>query len=205
MPIVNAYRQRMTGGDPSGVLVICTANRCRSPLAEQLLGRALREQALGWVVQSAGTDVRGNELTDPAVLTVLAERGIHASPWQARPLVRDLIDESELVLTAERAHRGSVLRLQPNAVHRTFTLLEFARMLTAVPPDKRGAAATNPADLIAHAEVGRPYAGVPRSKDDLRDPIGRPLQQFRECADAISDAIDRILAAAAGSSPRDPA
>jgi len=67
----------MTLSEPSfGVLFVCTANHCRSPIAEHLLRRELASRDLDWSVASAGTRAEVLITVDYSVRTpVLAFRG----------------------------------------------------------------------------------------------------------------------------------
>ena len=44
------------------------------------------------------------------------------------PSTGELIEQSDLILTAEAKHRASVVAQCPAALHRTFTLVQFARL-----------------------------------------------------------------------------
>jgi protein-tyrosine-phosphatase len=189
-------------GSVSGsVLVVCTANQCRSPLAEHQLRHALAAAGLDWTVESGGFYARTGEPLDPDVGAVLTELNVAVQPgWVSRRLDAGMIERADLVLTAERAHRAAVVTLVPSAVNRTFTLLEFARML----PTDAGTGATTPAQLIRAAEADRVFAGPTRDSDDLADPINQGRQKFRACAAEISRAVDRIVSCAATYEVRTP-
>lgn len=177
------------------MLVVCTANRHRSPLAEHQLRQAARVAGLDWTVGSAGVRAVAGLPMDPDVSAVLGELGIApAAQWASRRLSAALIDQADLVLTAERAHRAAVTALVPAAVTRTFTLLEFARSLPAEPT---GAPGGTPQGLIDIVEAGRIHTGPSRDSDDLADPINQGRQMFRVCAQEISRAVARILSNAA--------
>lgn len=174
------------------VLVVCTANQHRSPLAEHQLRHAARAAGLDWTVSSAGVYAVAGRPIDPDVAAVLGELGIQpAAHWTSRRLNAAMIEQADLVLTAERAHRAAVTALVPTAVTRTFTLLEFARSLPAEATDR---ADGTPQGLIDIVEAGRIHAGPSRSSDDLADPINQGRQMFRVCAREINRAVVRILA-----------
>ena len=189
------------GAVSGSVLVVCTANQCRSPLAEHLLQHALTSAGVDWTVSSAGFQPRAGSPLDPDVSAVLTESGVPLRPdWTSRRIDADLIARADLVLTAERVHRAAVVALVPAAVNRTFTLLEFARTLPVL--DGTGGTgsdteASTPAQLIRLAEAERVYTGPSRDSDDLADPINRGRQRFRDCAEQISRAVDRIVSCAA--------
>lgn len=193
--------------DPEGpvgafrVLVVCTANQCRSPLAEYLLRDALTTLpgTGGWAVGSAGVVARDGRPMDPAAAVVLTERGLDVSGFARRRLTRELIARSDLVLTASREHRGQVAQLYPGALSRLFTLQQFGHLLSRTAP--LGLAAPGGADgptagraLITAAAAGRAELPGRTVADDLADPIGQPIGAFRDCAATIDRAVAAVLA-----------
>ena len=110
-----ADREPISAGNRAGtVLIVCTANQYRSPLAEALLREALVKLGRTDIaVRSAGTDaVTGAQIAD-SVLIQLARDGIHPTHTSARPLTSQLVERADLILTAERSHRSKVVRLSP--------------------------------------------------------------------------------------------
>ena len=97
------------------VLVVCTANVCRSPLAARLLGEMLEVP-----VFSAGSRAR---FADPAC-PVASPGVLHCSV----PLERTHVRAASLVLGASREHRSAAVALLPSAQTRAFTLLQAARL-----------------------------------------------------------------------------
>jgi protein-tyrosine phosphatase len=97
------------------VLFVCTANICRSPLAEGLLRHRLRALNLGDRVQvlSAGTHAsQPGCRPDPRVEELAAEAGFSLAGIRAKMLTPKLIQSSHYVLVMERAHVRDVERLR---------------------------------------------------------------------------------------------
>jgi protein-tyrosine phosphatase len=93
------------------VLVVCTANVCRSPAAEALLRQHLR--ALGAhrriAVASAGTDVGAPGRTpDPRVIAIAAEKGVSLRGIRATPLSEETLNGVNLVYVMEGAHLDAI-------------------------------------------------------------------------------------------------
>jgi protein-tyrosine phosphatase len=93
----------------------------------------------------------------------------------------------DLVLTMTREHRRSVLQRDPRALRRVFTLAEAAALLPLadrtgldlLPWDQRAG------ELAVRLDAARARrAGG--SEDDIRDPIGQPLEVHREVAVTIA-------------------
>src|SRR5262245_49764041 len=133
------------------VLVVCTGNTCRRPMAEGTLRSLVPpEIASRMVVVSAGTGAaEGIPATSLAIQTC-AENGIDVVAHRSTPLTVSLLRESDLILGMEPGHVERALELVPDAKERTHLITE------------RGA--TSP---------GSPSKGV-------RDPIGGTPDQYRD-------------------------
>jgi protein-tyrosine-phosphatase len=185
-----------TQRDPEqfSVLFVCTANQCRSPMAEHLLRAQLTEAGLSWSVSSAGLQAGAGQGMHPFAARVLESRGIDPGGWSSRRLEPQAVAEADLILTATEVHRSAVARLSPGAMSRTFTLLHFAylirssRAMATVPVTDLGSS------LIGQASSARgslqPLA--PESRD-LADPMGRSFARFRKCATTIDRALLDVL------------
>src|SRR5689334_10256809 len=130
------------------ILLVCTGNICRSPMAQGLLRDQLARRGIDQVhVESCGTAGWDGSPATPEAVAALGEQGIDISSHLARRLVRRLVDGTSLVLGMTTEHRDAVLRMAPDALDRTFTLKEFAyhlRESEAAPegsPEKRLSAA----------------------------------------------------------------
>lgn len=163
------------------ILTVCTANVCRSPLAEGLLRARLPAEA--FIVESAGIRTPPEGRTDPHVVQILNRRGIAVGRLASRQLTGAIAEQSDLVLTATREHRGAVLELHPGALRRTFTLLEFAALAAMAEAD-------SPAALVRAAAASRSQGP---KETDIADPIGRS-DSFHE---QVAEQIDKTVAAIA--------
>src|SRR3954470_7742386 len=121
------------------ILVVCTGNICRSPMAEHLLREGLRQrlgpEADQFVVASAGTyGLTDRPMEQFAQDTLRDRHGIDGSAFRAKALVDEMVIGSDLVLTATRDHRAAAVTLHPQAARKTFTIREFDRLLSVVAP-----------------------------------------------------------------------
>ena len=127
------------------IVVVCTANVCRSPLAAAILDAGLRSSFPGnLTLLSAGTSAQEEQELCQATVRQLAMRRIPAyvaERSRAGQLDAGLVDTADLVLTADTAQRAVVAQLSSAARSRTFTLreatylLEGAARLRASEPD----------------------------------------------------------------------
>lgn len=94
------------------LLIICTANQCRSPLAEVLLRRALTEMGLAdWSVSSAGTWAEDGHAADSRTQAVADEWDLDLSRHRARRVDGPMLADADLVLCMERGQLEA-LRLE---------------------------------------------------------------------------------------------
>lgn len=107
------------------VVLVCTGNICRSPLAEALLKSALQERGVDAVtVTSAGTGAWDGAPASEGAYLVGLERGLDLSGHRARLLTREVVEEADLILTMARHHRARVQELGGEG--RVFVLGEYA-------------------------------------------------------------------------------
>ena len=182
----------MSGPARFRVLHVCTGNICRSPVAEHLmragLAQRLGAEAESFVVESAGTWGHiGSPMEDHAH-TTLASYGVDGADFRARELAAEHVAGADLVLGATREHRAAAVVLHPRAARVTFTLREFARLVSAVDPDglPAGELVDRARALVKAAAARRGLVPpVHPSDDDLEDPYHAPASVFAVCAELI--------------------
>lgn len=117
--------------------MVCTANLCRSPMAEVLLRRALPEAS----VRSMGTRAVAAQAAHPharASVQRLLETDL--SSHRSSPLLPTALRQADFVLVMENEHRDDVLRGAPMLAGRV-RLLGHWRGLEIEDPIGRGEAA----------------------------------------------------------------
>lgn len=177
--------------DPANILVVCTGNICRSPVAAALLSDALPDVA----VLSAGTDATAGARVEPGMLHAAGPLADRLRSHRASVLTAEHVTDATLIVAMTRAHRSAVVALEPRAVRRTFTLLELARLLPEVPPSARAATGGPGArllDLVPFLTTRRfPHPKGPEH-DDIADPFGGPRRGYARAYRAISNAVEGI-------------
>lgn len=107
------------------IVLVCTGNTCRSPMAEVLLREQLRAKfGSDDVVQvmSAGVAAASGAVASPQAVDVMAARGLDLTGHASRPLDDALMNVADLVLTMTRGHRDTILAAYPEMHDRIHTL-----------------------------------------------------------------------------------
>ncbi len=107
------------------VLMVCTGNMCRSPLAAAILKAELTDRgAEGFEVSSAGTGAwEGRPASDSALLVGM-EHGLDISAHRSRHLSRQMVKDADIIFTMSRPHSERVKKLGGDG--RVFLLGEYA-------------------------------------------------------------------------------
>lgn len=107
------------------IVIVCTGNTCRSPMAETLLRELLRDR-LGSEdavrVLSAGVAAGVGSGASPQAVEVMGKRGLDLTGHSSRPLDDAVMNVADLVLTMTRGHRAAILAAWPDKHDRVHTL-----------------------------------------------------------------------------------
>ena len=197
-----------SGPGRAGVLAVCTGNICRSPAVELLLRDRLGAHV---DVASAGVGAVVGAPVNPPMAALLDGAGIATRGFVAQQLTRELVRDASLVLALTRKHRSAVVRLEPAALRRTFTLRELARLLALA---DLGGLPADPAErvveLIARAQASRtaPGAVLPSERaaeDDVIDPSRGDDALYARSWAELTPAVEAIAAVLTPSSATEAA
>ncbi len=149
------------------VLIVCTGNTCRSPMAERILQRQVAARLgcpaaelfeRGIKIISAGIAAFPGGRPSREAIEIMAERGLELGDHSSQPLTERLVRHADLILTMTAGHRQAVISQWPDAAQRTFLVM----------PDQQ----------------------------DISDPIGQPISAYARCAEEIEEGlkswVDRI-------------
>ena len=175
---------------PLKVLYVCTANICSSPFME-LLSRHLVGPDGPVTFASAGTHAVTDTWMSPNMESTLRARGVEAGQsFRSRPLTSGFLQDADLVLTAEAAHRQVILDSDPQSFGKVLTLGQFAQAVGAADSALSGR------DLLA--AVAEPRADADPALD-IPDPYGQGPEAAEACAASIEALLRVVLPALTGS------
>ena len=109
------------------VLIVCTGNLCRSPMAAALLrARLARDEARwDWQVSSAGTWATDGLPASVHAVEEMAGRGIDLRAHRARNVTRELMAGADLILAMARNHAEALRAAFPEHAHKVYLLSEM--------------------------------------------------------------------------------
>ncbi len=147
------------------ILLVCTGNMCRSPMAAGLARQILADRigctpddldAHGFQIASAGTASGGGAGASDNAVRVMADRGIDLTRHRTRPMTVDALGQADYIWVMTRGHHAAAIRCLPQA----------APKVSLVDP------------------AGR----------DVADPIGGDMEVYRACARHLEQALTKRLA-----------
>jgi protein-tyrosine phosphatase len=166
-----------TGSARYGVLFVCTGNICRSPSAEGVFRKHVRDAGLAGqvLIESAGTHgYHQGEGADRRSVAAAQKRGYDLAAHRARRLERPDFFRFELLLALDKGHYATMARMvRPSDGHKLRMLMDFARRHPGV------------------TEVPDPYYGGPEGFE-------RVLDMLEDAAEGLLETVRAALAARTG-------
>ena len=148
---------------PGPIIVVCTANICRSPMAAALLQHALAAQPeplRSLPVISAGVAARAGDPVSENSVLALKKVGLAIAGHTSRPLTQQMLDEASLILCMTESHRA-MIQLQAEPAPKNIHLFrEFMPQ---------------------------------RGDKEIGDPFGGPLKLYEATRDEMVEAIPSLI------------
>lgn len=146
------------------LLFVCTANCCRSPLAEGLFKKLMPDRLSRRVrVKSAGTAAFNGSPASQLAVQVGREVDIDISSHRSQAVNAKLLNDADLILVMEPPHRDRLLEWLPEAGDK----IDFLKT------------------------VGRKPAS--QQETQLADPVGCPIDSYRKCVQEIEDSLAGLV------------
>jgi protein-tyrosine-phosphatase len=110
----------------ANILVVCTANICRSPVAAALLQDRLRRRGLAdWRVTSAGTWAVAPRGASRYSVDLMQRAGLDISGHRSQMVEEGHLRQADLVLTMEVGHAEALRAEFPGEAHKVYLLTEM--------------------------------------------------------------------------------
>lgn len=109
------------------VLFVCTANICRSPMAEALFRRIVNEAfpKEKWRIESAGTWAINSQPASENARLVMHQKGLEIGHHRSRRITKDILSDFDLILTMAKGHKEALILEFPLFARRVFMLSEM--------------------------------------------------------------------------------
>lgn len=100
------------------ILVLCTGNICRSPVAGAMLAARLPEKH----IETAGLNALEGHGVDPKARALAEADGLDVSQHEARQVTVDILQSADLVLVMSDGQRLAVGQMDPATLGKTMLL-----------------------------------------------------------------------------------
>lgn len=140
------------------VLIVCTGNTCRSPMAEGILKSLAKKNNLEIQVKSAGISAFDGDRVANNAIKALEKIGIDISDYKSTLVHQELLDEADLILTMGKNHKEVLISRFPEFKEKIFLLNEYSFGM-----DK---------------EIQDPFGGSLKTYEKARDEIYRALEEI---------------------------
>jgi protein-tyrosine phosphatase len=145
------------------ILVVCTANICRSPVGEAILRDRLHKRDLkDWTVDSAGTWALVGRGASRYGIELMARQGFDLQGHRARFIEERLLQEADLILCMELGHVEALRVEFPAYGNKVYLLAEM---------------------VGKYYSINDPYGG----------PMSEYESMVAELTNIIDDGLDRII------------
>lgn len=180
----------ITNPGEAGIVMLCTANVCRSPMAAALLARRLAALGVTAPVRSAGM-ISSGDPPHPEVISVMASYGIEILSHRSRIVCAADLAPASLVLAMARDNLRHAAITEPGAWPRAFTLKELVRRGEQIGPRPLGEPLSR---WLSRVHAGRERTSLLGDSldDDVADPAGGPLRAYADTAALLDDLVERL-------------
>lgn len=109
------------------LLFVCSANRCRSPIAAAMMQRCVDRAGLakGWQISSAGTWTKHGLPPERKTRQVMRELGFDPEQHRSRSVDHQLLSTADLVILMTESQRDGLKIEFPQFAQRMILLSEF--------------------------------------------------------------------------------
>ncbi|MEO7586862.1 MAG: hypothetical protein ABIS84_02425, partial [Arachnia sp.] len=178
-PQLEEINVQQTVRKPYRMLLVCTANICRSAYADVVARGA---GMTGIEFSSAGTHALVGQGIDPPMAAQVGDRG-NTSAHRARQLTGQMVADADLILAMGVEHRRYILDEWPALGRKVFLMGHVAREMARLPES------VTLEELTSH--LWRHRSADPA--DEVADPYRRGPEVAATCAGVIDAHLNAIL------------
>jgi protein-tyrosine phosphatase len=175
--------------DEFELVLLCTGNRARSPIAEGFLRGLLADLPVR--VRSLGTLELGAAPALPEAIEAAAVLGLDISEHRARPLAGEDLSGADLVVGFEQRHVAAAVVDGGARRDRVFSLPELVELLEESPSQRFGDPVERARRAIADAHAQRGGHSV-SSRAELADPLGQDPSFYRNTVERVRELSTRL-------------
>lgn len=99
----------------NNILMVCTGNVCRSPMAEYYLKDRLKNTQGSLKISSAGIHALADHHATLGAQNALKKHNIDCLQHRGRQITEEIIKQSDLILAAEKLHKYNIIGDYPFA------------------------------------------------------------------------------------------
>ncbi len=146
------------------VLLVCTGNTCRSPMAQAMMQSKLETKFSTLfsassikpaVACSAGISAMAGGRASIEAVNAMQEKGLNLQRHESSPLSQRLVERADMILTMTSSHRQAIVSRWPNLANKTFP--------------------------------------ISMDGGEISDPFGGPIEMYRACASQLDRCLDHWL------------
>lgn len=112
------------------VLFVCTGNICRSPTAEGVFRKQVRDAGLEHLIEADSAGTHGYHIGEPPDArsqSAAKDRGYDLSTLRARQVQKQDFAAFDYLVAMDRGHQSILMRLAPaNGAHKVRLMMSFA-------------------------------------------------------------------------------
>lgn len=148
---------------------------------------------LGGAVSVRSAGIAAGRYLCPETIETAIEKGLDAETLRPTQLTAEMLREADLIVTMTRDHAAEVLDLAPEVAEKTFTLKELSTLLASSPASEASTQRDGVVARIAELHRRRASGPVAGAIEDVRDPLGLPMEVYREVAADIEAGVDDLV------------